>query len=294
MKLKLLKLPSIKRDGNLSHNQQNKSDKIYINNIILWVGSKCTLKCKNCCNLIPYTEQKSFNHLEILKDVKKLHDSSEVNLFQIQGGEPFTHPDIDEIITEIGKLKIREVQIATNGTFFLNDKTLKSLQNNPHIQIRISDYECSKKQRINFIKQLENNNINYSIYGFDNGDRNWFNSGGINEKCANDDEVQKIYKNCLNKHCHLLHDGKLIVCGKIPSIREIYNYKKQKSYEEVNIRKYSNNKLGKFLLKMALKKFYAKTHLHREACRYCIETNESIPAAIQLTKDELLNFKGSK
>lgn len=268
--------------------------KLNINNLILWVGTKCTLKCKNCCNLIPYSEQKSFDYLNILNDLKKIYNVANINLLQIQGGEPFTHPYIDKIINEIGKLDINEIQIATNATLLLNDNTIKTLQNNPQIQIRISDYECVKKQRLNFIKQLEENNIKYSLYDFENNDKTWFNSGGVNEKRANDDEVINIYKKCLNKHCHLLYDGNLAVCGKIPIIREIYGDQSKNKYEEINVRKYKNNIFKKKLLKKALDNFYKKSDSYREACRYCIEANERIPAAIQLTNNELSEFKKGK
>lgn len=29
--------------------------------LVLWGGTKCTLRCKNCCNLIPYVKQVSYD-----------------------------------------------------------------------------------------------------------------------------------------------------------------------------------------------------------------------------------------
>lgn len=31
--------------------------------LVLWVGTKCTLKCENCCNLIPHAEQVSYDFI---------------------------------------------------------------------------------------------------------------------------------------------------------------------------------------------------------------------------------------
>ena len=75
--------------------------KVYF--VAFWIGQKCSLKCRLCCNLIPYMKQKSYNADELIKDFIFLAQNSRIEFLQIQGGEPFTHPNIVKIIDSVGK-----------------------------------------------------------------------------------------------------------------------------------------------------------------------------------------------
>ena len=150
----------------------------YIHFLVFWVGTKCSLKCKNCCNLIPYLKQDSYMYEENLKDLEFLSQNFDIACLQVQGGEPFTHKMIDQIIYAIGKLNIRKIEIASNGTILLNNKVLKALKENPHIYVRFSNYNCVEKRRQKVIEQLDANNISYKIYNFITKESSWFDWGG--------------------------------------------------------------------------------------------------------------------
>lgn len=77
-------------------------NKIKLPFLVLWVGTKCNLRCKDCVNLIPYTEQKSYDFESSINDFKMLTQIADIESLQIQGGEPFTHPKIDEFLYKIG------------------------------------------------------------------------------------------------------------------------------------------------------------------------------------------------
>lgn len=53
--------------------------------LVLWVGTKCSLRCKDCCNLIPYVQQESYNVNEIIDNLNYVTKDVKINLLQIQG-----------------------------------------------------------------------------------------------------------------------------------------------------------------------------------------------------------------
>ena len=54
--------------------------------LVLWMGTKCTLRCENCCNLIPYIEQKSYDADLIVKNIRYITNYISINRLQVQGG----------------------------------------------------------------------------------------------------------------------------------------------------------------------------------------------------------------
>ena len=97
--------------------------------LVLWVGSKCTLKCRDCCNLIPYLEQKTYSVDSIINNINYITQDMEIELLQIQGGEPFTHKHISEIIEKCAMNNhIHKIEIASNGTILPNEDTIKVIK----------------------------------------------------------------------------------------------------------------------------------------------------------------------
>ena len=48
--------------------------------LVLWVGTKCSLRCKDCCNLIPYVQQESYNVNEIIDNLNYVTKDVKINL----------------------------------------------------------------------------------------------------------------------------------------------------------------------------------------------------------------------
>lgn len=268
----------------MKENDKKNKDEINIRFLVYWVGQKCTLRCKNCCNLIPYCNQHSYNAQDCIADLKKLTRVAKIQTFQIQGGEPFTHPDIDIFIDEIGKMNFDCIELATNGTVILNEKAIAALKRNPNITVRISNYKCNEKMRIKFIEQLEKERIKHSIYSFMYGDLNWFDSGDLNcTRQENNETVQKIHSECQNKTCWTLANGKLTTCGKIPILQQIKKDFHINNYDEVEIRKIDDEEDLKNKLNNFIKHYFD----FKEHCRYCLGTKTKIKGAIQLDNKDI-------
>lgn len=97
--------------------------------LVLWVGTKCTLKCRDCCNLIPYLTQKSYEVNDIVANIEYITENMDIEVLQIQGGEPFTHKDISKVI-EICAMnsKIHKIEIASNGTVMPSEEAINIIR----------------------------------------------------------------------------------------------------------------------------------------------------------------------
>lgn len=215
-----------------------------VNFLVFWCGTKCSLHCKNCCNLIPYIKQESFNANEILEDFAFLSQKIKIGYVQIQGGEIFTHPNAAQIINALGLYKnIDKISLTTNGSIVPKLEVIEALKNNPHIRVTISNYQCidtAKRQKL--IDLFEQNHITYHLYEFlyDNGQ--WFDYGNIYQKRTSKEQAITNYRDCHEKYCITFADGFLYACGKIRGINEIYgedmvaNKSDYQGYSSLNIR----------------------------------------------------------
>jgi len=143
--------------------------------------------------------QVSFNYLECIKDLVFLSSKVKVDRLQLQGGEIFTHPDVDKIISFAGELPIPIISLTTNGTVLLSDKVVEVLQKVSRISITISHYECTTKQRDKLVKQLNEAKIDYHIYEFNQGDSTWFRTGGPLQPAVSQTKLLHNFANCLEK-----------------------------------------------------------------------------------------------
>lgn len=203
--------------------------------LVFWSGTKCSLKCKNCSNLIPYIEQKSFDAQECINDLKKLLKYKKIKIIQLQGGEIFTHPEAAKFINEINKLNIDSISLTTNGTVIPKEEVLQAIKNNPNMTVTISNYDCAKQSREKLIKVFEEREIKYTIYNFAHKDNTWFKTGEDKEVFQSEEKGRQNYDICLEKYCLTLANGILYSCGKIMAINELYEVKNETS-SMLNIR----------------------------------------------------------
>ena len=260
------------------------NNKPRINFLVFWVGQFCTLRCKNCCNLIPYTKNSHYDMKKSIIDLKKLSHYAQIQSLQIQGGEPFTHPDLHLLITALEELPIANIEIATNGTMLLTGSAIEAIKKTNKIKVRVSNYPHIARRKEKFVQQLADNNIALAKYDFMYGDQSWFDSGSIDVERNDDEEsVRQIYRDCENKVCWTLADGTLTTCGKIPALKELRNIYDKVPYNEIDIRNISS----KDEMVKSIAGFMEHMGRYKEACRYCLGTYKKIPSAIQIGKEEL-------
>lgn len=187
--------------------------------LVFWVGTRCSLRCKNCGNLIPYVDQVSFDSAKILDNLAYICRQVKIEKMQIQGGEPFTHKDIARIIDACAQIDhIEKIEISTNGTILPNEETIRVLAKHADkVTVRFSVYGCvDEKSRQQKIDALKLNGVKVGSYQFMFATGEWFDSGDYwQERNENGEQVKTIYKNCNNRFCWTLADDYMACCGKI-------------------------------------------------------------------------------
>lgn len=248
-----------------------------------WVGyivsQTCTLKCKHCCEYVPFLTDKGFSPVEtIVKDIKKIAKSSKfLNFVELIGGEPFLHPEIERLITELLKIEnIGYIKSFTNGTVVPSDE-LCEIMKNPRFMLNLSNYEkiATGKLLENIYKtreKLEKYGIKYLF----TTNFEWLDFSSFDIHKTDIDILKQGFKDCFISICHRVYKGKLYRC---PHQYAGIQLKKLKEFpiECIDIHSMNEEELAQALEKFENLKFI-------DACRHCKLPYyaESAPAGEQL------------
>ncbi len=184
---------------------------IFLKYIEVLITTKCTLNCKECCNLIQYYQcPYHISAEDIVRDIRKLSRiAKEILQLRILGGEPLLHPKLAYIVRQILKLdNIKRIQIVTNGTLLFDEHTLKVLKNNPRISVDISNYGEKSLKRDELIEQLKRNHIKY----YTQEDRIvWTKQADCTYRNRNYEQLKAVLARC-HMDCISMLNGKIHLC----------------------------------------------------------------------------------
>lgn len=246
-----------------------KSDKLNIARLVVVLGNKCSLRCKDCNNLMTYFKpQTDLETQKILHSLELLAAKADTILkCELIGGEPFLSANLDAVLEFIlSRENIYQIEITTNGTILPKQGQISLLQNKK-VKVRISDYGALvDKQKI--IGCLEEYHIHYEILT----PEKWIAAGGVDKRGRDMRELQKIYNNChVGQDCKTLYEDKLFACARAASLYAL-GYMKEQEYIEI----------GEQTSTQEIKEFLLKTY--SEACDYCDRTEDLVyvEPAVQL------------
>lgn len=220
--LKNLVLSKTNPDGSLKYDQfaiescifchdgYLKPDKLFFRSIDIIITERCTLRCKDCSNLMQYYVQPKHCDTEtLLKAIDNFCAvADEVMEFRIIGGEAFLNKNWPVIVKKLtDEKKAKRIVLYTNGTLLPPEKYLSYLQNDK-ILVVISDYGTLSK-KLNRIKILfKKHNITYHILQVNE----WLDCAVIAPHHRTNTQNRELFKNCCAKNMHTLSDGKLFRC----------------------------------------------------------------------------------
>jgi hypothetical protein len=136
-------------------------DKAFMRCVDLMVTEKCSLKCKDCANLMQYYENPISDATAGLLRSIDLFSSivDEVNEVRVLGGEAFMNKDVHIIIKRlIDEPKIKKIVVYSNGTI-VPSKAQMDLIKSSKILFYITDYGSLSRNRDRLMRELESNNI---------------------------------------------------------------------------------------------------------------------------------------
>lgn len=250
----------------------NDDNKLILSRIVMVMGTKCSLRCKDCNNLMPlFSPQSCLSANEIIQPLDNLLTKAEVLLTcELIGGEPFLQDSLEECLKYvISHDKIMNIEITTNGTIVPKNENIINLLRNEKVIVRISDYgELVDKNKI--VSFLNTNNIRYEIL---KGTRTWVSPGGTEKRNRTINELTSQWIKCAaGYNCKTIYKGKLFSCARAASLFEL-NFMKEHEYIDLN---------SDFDIE-CIKKFF--TQNYSIACDYCnISSREAkrVKAACQL------------
>lgn len=264
-------------------------DKVSIPQIEFALTTRCSLRCKNCINYIPYLNNDEQKVIE-LDEFKVYIDNLTAAVNKIEdllllGGEPLLLKNIDKYLEYVAKNnKIKRVWLVTNGTIVMSDDLIRTIKKyHRKVIVWLSNYSANKElePRLKHDKILAQIKMTKAKYIY-NKDLNWSDvSQDLSAK--NRTKIQNInyFKVCGNK-CVSVFGETVYVCPRAGT------YHLKKLYEPENNEIINLNNKDKKSLRKEIIRFYENKYF--QACDFCnfIEDrqNERITPAIQLKENQ--------
>lgn len=263
------------------HDAYQSPDKLFLRSVDIVITEKCSMRCKDCSNLMQYyVKPINYEATELIASLESFFSHiDQVNEFRVIGGEPFMNKHISDTIEWLNKEdKVGRVIIYTNGTILPKGKTLECLKNNK-VMMMITDYDELSKNHDRLVNTLEQHNIGYHT----DKAQNWTDCSSIKEHKRSKESQKDVFKNCCAKSLFTIMDGKFYRC---PFSAHVDKLRATPVYEDDYINLLSSEELGGKIRDFIINKDYLNS------CNFCAGrflSDEKITPGIQVS--EPLNFK---
>jgi organic radical activating enzyme len=182
-----------------------------LNYIDLPITMKCTLRCRDCCNLMQYFARPENADIDRMFDALDRLFGILEHIFEIRilGGEPFVNPEIHKYIERLRQheSKYTLITIFTNGTIVPGRETLKALKND-RITVRISDYKNPRQKIARLADTLDKTGVLYYTETVEY----WQDCATLRDYGRTREENAILLRKCNVRDCASLVDGKLFHC----------------------------------------------------------------------------------
>lgn len=183
---------------------------LIIEHLEVVVTEKCTLRCKDCANLMQYyNKPENISKDEIIPYLDRLIQCVDYIVeLRFLGGEPFLAESLIDLIKHYLECnKIGRIGIYTNGTVMPKSDLVQMLKNEK-VAVHISDYGKISR-RIKEIEEIfKRDNVNYYIQKYDK----WYDLGSLDKRNYTFEEAEELYNICLSSKCRTFYRGKLYGC----------------------------------------------------------------------------------
>ncbi len=185
-------------------------DKLFMRSVDMLITERCSLKCKDCSNLMQYYENpKDIDTFEIYNDIVALCNTvDEIMDFRLIGGDVFMNKDWHLILEKASKeSKIKRIVLYTNGTIVPNEKHIEALKNKKVLVI-VTNYKKLSKKLNKLISLFEFHDIRYHILEVDE----WLDCSKIGLHSRNTNKRREIFRVCCAKNMTTFTNGKIFRC----------------------------------------------------------------------------------
>ncbi|MCR4787438.1 MAG: radical SAM protein [Lachnospiraceae bacterium] len=189
---------------------------LYIGGVEINLTKRCSLRCRECANLIQYYEKPERIPAEtVIGSVKKLLSAVDgIAMFKLLGGEPLLEQDLIIQILSLPELKdnrkVLGIQITTNGTMLFREDVLRAMQKEKRLGVLLSNYGNLSVKEEELKEQLTEYGIAFSEIGLKD---EWCAWGDPKHVYHDEGRAKYLFDYCKNKSiCTTVLDGKYYTC----------------------------------------------------------------------------------
>ena len=252
-----------------------------INQVEICVTERCTLKCRDCANLMRfYINPKDCDAYITLSSIQKLTEIADyIEQVTILGGEPFLFPSFKEILLEIRKMQnINSIKIITNGSILPEREVFDAIREAGAI-VFISYYSELSQCADRLVNECEKHGIICIVAE----NMEWQNLGSpIEKREFSTNETFQLFNSCVLNGFNTIIGHKLYVCSRAAHMFNC-GIKVEADNDSFDLsEKFSDTKTAKNALFQFL-----NYNNYPSSCEYCngfsnINKLPLIPAAIQM------------
>lgn len=191
-------------------------NKVHIFQSDVLVTERCNLNCSHCNMFIPHFEMPKHRELDIIiKDIDSYFDIVDyVSVFHLVGGEPFLHPQIQNVIQHIITNyadKIDKFIITTNGSIAPKPSTIELLKSSDVI-LSISNYSDKLQKLKSKVEKVIDIYKSNGIKHYVRNEIEWYDFGDLRIKNnLPTDKLIKHFDSCTAPF-RGLNEGKFYYC----------------------------------------------------------------------------------
>lgn len=190
--------------------KSSENNDVILDGLDVVITEKCSLKCKECSNLMQYfSRPQNADYEDILNSLSKvLENVKYIRDINILGGEPFMNKEWHRYVLEIMKYKnIGNILIHTNGTILPAEEELKKIDDK-RVVFKLSNYGKVSVNLEGMIELLKKHEICYTVAKVEE----WVRCGDIYRHDRSEVQNRKVYDSCCMKGVLSLKDGMIFGC----------------------------------------------------------------------------------
>lgn len=221
------------------HDNYLHPERLTVQSIDLVITERCSMKCKDCSNLMQYYEHPENADLnEMFATIDSICEKmDEIYEFRVIGGEPFMNKELHLVVEKLcAKPNVNKVSIFTNATIMPREHQWSALEHEK-VYFFITEYVLSRKHH-ELTAELRSRGINY-VSETANG---WTECASLEKHNRPAMENEAIFQECCAKNLATLADGRLYRCPfsahaaklhAVPDYKEDYLVVSQAGREEI-------------------------------------------------------------
>lgn len=188
----------------------NDPQKLYLYTLDAVVTEHCSLKCKDCSNLMQYYQSPRNMDVHEIKKTIDILIKKDCRIFDlcILGGEPLMNQEFTKLIDwYYDEDKIQRISIYSNATIFPDDSVLEHLKREK-VYVRLSDYGALSYKLTEWVQWCRENNIRCEVVKIEK----WQECGKLERHDYCELELRGIYGECECRNLPTIKGGYLYNC----------------------------------------------------------------------------------